>query len=471
MKICIVGGGFTGLVAAYYLAKKNHQITIFEKESYLGGMASSFKEENWRWSLEKHYHHFFSNDKEVKILARELNLSNQLFFQTPVTSIYYQNSESQFDTPLSLLSFPYFSIWQKMQTGIGLLFLKLIPGFKYLETVTAFSFLEKIMGKKSFKIIWKPLFVKKFGRFADKVNSLWIWARVKKRTKKLGYFLGGTQTLIDGLVNQLKKNHVEIFLNKKITKIVRVNDKFIIEGKEYDRLLVTAPIPTFLKLCLFLPKNYLSQISQITHLSSLSLVLVTDKPLLKKTYWLNINDESIPFVSLVCHTNFIDKKYYGNSHITYIGAYLLSNHPFLAKSKEELLEVFLPYLKKISHATYYILHATHLFKDDFTQTVVPINYSNIKPTIETPIKNLYLGNIDVVYPWDRGVNYAIELGQQIANKILENVLPPRRWRGNDLDSSEVKLVRLFPFLFLKKMSFCFLKPVVALFFIPVLTRK
>lgn len=417
MKIAIIGAGFTGLVAAYYLAKKNHQITIFEKESYLGGMASSFKKEGWQWSLEKHYHHFFSNDKKVKNLAKKLNLSDKLFFQTPVTSIYCQNSESQFDTPLSLLSFPYFSIWQKMQTGIALLFLKLIPSFKYLETITAFSFLEKIMGKKSFKIIWKPLFIKKFGRFADKVNALWFWARIKKRTKKLGYFLGGTQTLVEELVNQLKKDHIEIFLNKEITKIATENDKFIIEGKKYDRLLVTAPTPAFLKLCPFLPKNYLSHLSQLTHLSSLSLVLVTDKPLLKKTYWLNINDESIPFVSLVCQTNFINKKYYGNRHLAYLGAYLPSNHPFLTKPKEELLEIFLPYIKKISHATNYQLLATYLFKDNYTQTVVPINYSTFKPTIKTPIKNLYLGNIDVVYPWDRGVNYAIELGQQIAEII------------------------------------------------------
>lgn len=420
MRICIVGAGFTGLVAAYYLAKKNHQITIFEKESYLGGMASSFKKEGWQWSLEKHYHHFFSNDKQVKNLATELNLSEKLFFQTPITSIYCQNSESQFDTPLSLLSFPYFSIWQKMQTGIALLFLKLIPSFKYLETITAFSFLEKIMGKKSFKIIWKPLFIKKFGRFADKVNALWFWARIKKRTKKLGYFLGGTQTLVEELVNQLKKDHIEIFLNKEITKIVRVNDKFIIEGKEYDHVLVTAPTPTFLKLCPFLPTDYVYKLKGINYLSSLSLILITDKPLLKKTYWLNINDESIPFVSLVCQTNFINKKYYGNSHVAYLGAYLPPSHPFLVKSKEELLKVFFPYLNKISHATNYQLLTTYLFKDNYTQTVVPTNYSTFKPTMETPVKNLYLGNIDVVYPWDRGVNYAIELGQQIAIKIIKN---------------------------------------------------
>ena len=31
MQIAIIGGGVSGLTSAYYLAKKNHQITIFEK--------------------------------------------------------------------------------------------------------------------------------------------------------------------------------------------------------------------------------------------------------------------------------------------------------------------------------------------------------------------------------------------------------------------------------------------------------
>ena len=36
MKIAVLGGGLTGLTAAYYLAKKNHWVTVFEKEKELG---------------------------------------------------------------------------------------------------------------------------------------------------------------------------------------------------------------------------------------------------------------------------------------------------------------------------------------------------------------------------------------------------------------------------------------------------
>ncbi|MBI4004926.1 FAD-dependent oxidoreductase, partial [Candidatus Roizmanbacteria bacterium] len=62
MKIAILGGGFTGLSAAYYLQKKGHVVTLFEKETVLGGLAAGFRAVNWEWHLERSYHHLFSND-------------------------------------------------------------------------------------------------------------------------------------------------------------------------------------------------------------------------------------------------------------------------------------------------------------------------------------------------------------------------------------------------------------------------
>ena len=118
MKIAIIGGGFAGLTAAYYLSKNGHKVTIYEKESTLGGLASGFKEKNWQWPLEKYYHHFFANDKNVKKLAKELNVKNKLFFKKPITSVYYKNSINQLDNPFSLICFPYLSFFEKIKTEI-----------------------------------------------------------------------------------------------------------------------------------------------------------------------------------------------------------------------------------------------------------------------------------------------------------------------------------------------------------------
>jgi len=52
MKIAVVGAGFGGMAAAYDLARAGHQVTIYEADSFVGGLASGFKEPHWRWSVE-----------------------------------------------------------------------------------------------------------------------------------------------------------------------------------------------------------------------------------------------------------------------------------------------------------------------------------------------------------------------------------------------------------------------------------
>ena len=58
-----------------------------------------------------------------------------------------------------------------------------------------------------------------------------------------------------------------------------------------------------------------------------------------------------------------------------------------------------------------------VFRAPFAQPIVPPNYSKLIPSFHTPLKNVYLANIEQVYPWDRGTNYAVELGQKIANLL------------------------------------------------------
>jgi protoporphyrinogen oxidase len=62
MTTIIIGGGLAGLAAAYKLTGKD-KIIIIEKEPDPGGMASSYKIDNY--SIEQYYHHIFASDKEL----------------------------------------------------------------------------------------------------------------------------------------------------------------------------------------------------------------------------------------------------------------------------------------------------------------------------------------------------------------------------------------------------------------------
>ena len=111
MRIAIIGGGITGLAAAYELTKRGHAVTVFEQEKTVGGLAVGYKKPNWDWSLEKFYHHLFANDQETFSLLDELGLSHKLIIKRPVTANLVSTIQNEFtaipfDSPLHLLTFP-----------------------------------------------------------------------------------------------------------------------------------------------------------------------------------------------------------------------------------------------------------------------------------------------------------------------------------------------------------------------------
>ncbi|MBI4037216.1 FAD-dependent oxidoreductase [Candidatus Daviesbacteria bacterium] len=417
MKIAVLGAGFTGLTAALRLLQQGHEVTIFEKESSVGGLAGGFKRAGWDWTLEKSYHHFFTNDSSAYKLAKELN--HPLITVRPKTDVYVQKNIVPFDSPASILSFPYLSLKDKLSLGLGTLYLKVSPHQKF-EGQLALPWINKVMGKRVTKMIWQPLFQGKFGKYANQISLTWFWARIKKRTTELSYPEGGFDDFAQKLSEKIKSLGGQILLNNEVIS-VHSNEKLIVETKgnseKFDKIIVTLPSPVFTKITSKLPRQYVKRISSIPHLCALTLVLILKKPFLDGTYWLNITDPSFPFLALVEHTNFMPIKHYGREHILYIGNYLQANHTYLKMSAKELLKIYDPYLKKINpHYTQYMIHNT-LFVQPHAQPVVTTDYPKLMPEFITPLENVYLANMDMVYPWDRGTNYAIELGESVINYL------------------------------------------------------
>lgn len=431
MKIAVVGGGITGLTAAYFLSRAKHQVTVFEKENILGGLVSSFKAMNWDWPLEKFYHHFFSSDQELKVLIEKLNLKDKLFFKKPKTSLFIDQKIFRFDDFKSILLFPKLNLIDKLRLGLTTVAMKINPFWKLLEGVTAFDFIKITMGETTLDLIWKPLFVSKFGKEAAKIPATFFWTRIKKRSFKLGYLQQGIDTLVNSLIEEIKQNQGQILTKQEITKITKIDREFKIRvnNKDYpekfDFVISTIPPPILLKIVDDLSVSEQNYLTTFHSLGSLCLILELKKSFLSDgTYWLNINETNFPFVAVVEHTNFIDKKYYGGNTILYVGGYYPNNHPFFKMTKEEVFEEFLPFLKKINPDFNYSSSIVHysLFTSLYTQPIVSLNYSQNIPSFKTSLPGLYWVSLHHVYPQDRGINYAILLGKKIAGEINRETL-------------------------------------------------
>jgi protoporphyrinogen oxidase len=424
MKIGIIGGGFTGLSAAYELSKLGHAVKVYEKNPQLGGLASGYKQKDWSWPLEYSYHHFFANDSIGLKLAKEID--QKVIIKRPKTSVLINGKMYQLDSISSFLKLPLLNPFEKIRMGLTLGFLKLNIFWKPLDKYKAEEVLPKLMGKKGFQLIWHPLFVAKFGQFVNEVSLAWFWARIKKRTSSLVYPEKGYLSFAENLKKAIEKNGGKVYLNAEV-KQIKSGDVLEIkkENKEseekFDKVIVTVPSSIFETICSDLPKLYKEKIESLKSLGATNLILrLKDRFLEDGTYWLNVCEQDSPLMAVVEHTNFMDSKNYNNEHLVYIGHYVPINHRFFSEKKEDLLKEFDPYLKKLNKDYKKNLIDYDFFRVPFAQPIMTVEYSKKILPFKTPYANIFLANMDQIFPWDRGVNYAIELGQKIAAYLNKN---------------------------------------------------
>lgn len=427
MHVGIIGAGFSGLAASLALQKKGHTVSLFEKDSQPGGLAVGYQEEGWEWSLEKHYHHWFTNDAFALGLAKSID--HEVIIKRPKTSVYVGGHSYQLDSPAALLQFQKLSLFNRLRMGAILGLLRYNPFWQPLEKLQAHTFLSAAMGKKGYEMIWEPQLKNKFGPYVSDMSLAWFWARIKKRTPSLAYPTGGFLAFAKALVVQIERNGGKLFFDTEVT-LLTGGKKPVIEtssqkpagrSNTFDKVIVTLPSFFFLKIVPDLPESYRERLLRLKGLGAINMVLRLKEQFLKdNTYWLSICEKNSPIMAIVEHTNFMDKAHYNNEHLVYLGNYLPPDHRYFKMSDEQLLKEYDPFLKRIQADYKKSLTGFKKFAVPFAQPIIPLNYSKIIPPFETPLANVYLANIQQVYPWDRGTNYAIELGEKVAKLAMSN---------------------------------------------------
>ncbi len=434
MKVGIVGAGVAGLTAAYRLAKQGHAVEVFEASDHVGGLAAGFPVAGT--TLEKYYHHLFTSDVCIRGLVDELGIRDKLHWLTSQMGATNNGKIYPFGTPQQILSFSPLPFWERVWFGLIGLYLGKKNDWREFENVTAVEWMKKYSGPNAWRMIWEPLLKGKFNRYFDKVAMAWLWARIHTRfssrkgsKEKLGYFQGGFEVFHRALAEAVRKVGAKILLETPVQQILVQNGKFKslqIGGQEraFDRLIFAAATPILLKTCPDLPEDYKKRMTQLDFLGAQCLILVMRQKF-SDMYWINITDPDIPILALIEHTNFAPVEWYQGKRLMYVANYLPQDHKYFKMKKEEIFAELLPYLQRINPAfNESWLGEYYLFQDLYAQPVVPLHYSEVKPAYETPIENLYLANMALVYPEDRGTNFAVDVGNKVSRLVDPAVAVP-----------------------------------------------
>jgi len=175
MRVAIVGAGIAGLTVAHQLLKKNHQVTVFERDEP-GGLAGGvpFPGIDGVY-LDKYYHHIFRDDGEIIRLIQEYGLESDLTWLASRSGIFAQGRSWPFGTPRDLLACsPVGSLWQRLLMGWNLLYFQRKSDWRQLDGTRCHEFFERRGNAAGYKNLWEPLLKMKFADAFPKLNFLII---------------------------------------------------------------------------------------------------------------------------------------------------------------------------------------------------------------------------------------------------------------------------------------------------------
>lgn len=434
--IAVIGGGFTGLTAAYTLAKMGHTVTVYEAEQTLGGLVAGFDIDGV--PLEKAYHFLYKTDSHIINMAKELGIDNTLNFYASSTGLAYGGTLYPFMTPLHLLRFTPLSLINRVRAGLVVLYLSKATRWHKFAEVTAIEWMRRWGGEQVTKIIWEPVLRGKFFDYYDKIAMSYVWGRVAVRanskdkgdtTEKLGYFDGGFRTFTDALARESTKRGVRFIMGTKPSAILQGTDSamVVVNGEEhvYDAVLATTPSHVFKNLINHsqnaVSPAFLDKLTAIEYLGAILMVFTTDKKF-TDYYWHNVNDLGQPFLVLLSLSALIGTEKLNGKHVYYIGSYVPHDHRYYQMTDDEIKTLWIKGIKNIfpefDEST---ITANHIFKFKNAQHIVEPGYAAKIPPYQSELPNVYLANYTQIFPEDRGTNYAVAEGIKVAHLIDTNL--------------------------------------------------
>ena len=422
MKVAIIGAGYTGMCIGEKLSQNNVKVTIFEKESKVGGMTRNVKLENE--TTDRYYRHLFKSDTYLIELAKELGVEVKWFKSR--MGYYIEDKLYDWGQPLALLKFKPLNFWKKFRFGLSVVKIKLIKNWKPLEQYTIKEWFVKNKWEDIYNIIWKPLLQNKFGKYEPSISMVWLWGKINLRqseqglTKEtLGYI--DFEEMNKKMKENLEKNGVEFKLETVVKEIQKSKDGFSIKDSQpYDIVISTISYDATSKLFnKLLNSDEKEKLSNTKYIGAKTLIMETKKKM-TNYYWLNMADEEFPFCGIIDYHNM---ENFEAKNVIYISNYLDTSTDLYKMNKEQLLDTYLPYLKKVSNDfDKKDIIKYEVIDEEYAQPIIEVNYSNQLLENKLSEKGLYICTLPQIYPEDRGVNYAIRSGYKLADEIIKENL-------------------------------------------------
>jgi len=273
-KVAIIGGGITGLTAAFYIqkhvmeTKEEFQVTLFESDERLGGKIRTERREGF--VIERGPDSFLKRKVEVLELVEALHLSEGLISNQTGTSYILKDDTLHMIPEGSVMGVPT-RIKPLLDTGLltidgkaralNDLFIPPLPDF---DDMSVGEFFERRLGQEVVDHIISPLLsgiyagdiyqlslkmaLPHFIEVERRAGSLMLGLQnqaPRKKTSQFATLSTGLETIVDALIAAFLPEVVDVRVGEKVHKVHRNEADYTIESDggswAFDQIIFAVP--------------------------------------------------------------------------------------------------------------------------------------------------------------------------------------------------------------------------------------
>jgi protoporphyrinogen oxidase len=427
--IVIIGGGVSGLTGAYELVKAGRRPVVLEQRAELGGLARSIALGGGR--IERYYHFICGADDALRELAAELGIRQRIRERPARTSYYVDGRLYPFTTPLDILRFSPIGPISRLRFGLHSALARRLSDWSGLDQITAEEWLMRGAGREAYEVIWRPLLQMKFGDALGQVSAAWMWHRIWRLTRSrkslwrpedLGYFEGGTEILLEALVERIQAGGGQVHRRTAVREVLARDGRVCgvrteAGDLEASAVISTVPLPALVPLLPECASEYARELQDIGFLGVVCLLARVDRPL-TESFWVNVNDGRAPFNGIVEYTN-LNPWPEGSSPVLYIPLYLPPDDPRFLTPDADLAASLLGGVAALFDGfSPDDVEEWVVTRDAYAQPICPPGFSQRLPATQSPLPGLYVTDSTQLYPSDRSISGTIALARRAAALAL-----------------------------------------------------